>query len=64
MFVLDVIVNFTRLSEEQLFQQLKRIKLQSEEEECTTTSYANVGFLTSLSRNEWAQSRAELIRGS
>jgi carnitine O-acetyltransferase len=63
MFVLDVIVNFTRLSEEQLFQQLKRIKIQSEEEENTTTAYANVGYLTSLSRNEWAHSRAELIRG-
>lgn len=63
MFVLDVIVNFTRLSEEQLFQQLKRIKIQSEEEENTVNSHANVGFLTSLSRNEWAQARIELIRG-
>lgn len=64
MFVLDVIVNFTRLSEDQLFQQLKRIKIQSEEEENTLVSYANVGFLTSLPRNEWAQAREELIRES
>lgn len=63
MFVLDVVVNFTRITDDQLYHQLKRIKRQSEEEENTAMSFANVGFLTSLPRNEWAQARAELIRG-
>jgi hypothetical protein len=63
MFVLDVIVNFTRLSEDQLFQQLRRIKLQSEEENIENCSHANVGFLTSLKRNEWGLARIELTRG-
>jgi hypothetical protein len=59
MYVLDVIVNFTRLSEDQLFHQLKRIKNQSEEDENTP----NIGFLTSLPRNEWALARSELMKG-
>lgn len=64
MFVLDVIVNFTRLSDDQLFHQLKRIKRQSEEDENTNSSFANVGFLTSLSRDAWARARLELLRGT
>ena len=63
MFVMDVIVNFTRLSDDQLYHQLKRIKHQSEDEEGTSSAFANVGFLTSLPRNEWAQARAQLIEG-
>lgn len=63
MFVLDVIVNFTRLSDDQLYHQLKRIKRQSEEEENTVMAFANVGFLTSFPRNEWAEARAHLIKG-
>lgn len=64
MFVLDVIVNFTRLSDDQLYHQLKRIKHQSEDEENTSTAFANVGFLTTLARNEWAEARAHLIKGA
>lgn len=64
MFVLDVIVNFTRLSDDQLYHQLKRIKRQSEEDENTTNAFANIGFLTSLPRDEWAQARLELLRDS
>lgn len=63
MFVLDVIVNFTRLSDDQLYHQLRRIKRQAEEEEQTNMAYANVGFLTTMPRNEWAEARAHLIRG-
>lgn len=63
MFVLDVIVNFTRLSDDQLYHQLKRIKHQSEDEENTSSAFANVGFLTTLPRNEWAEARAHLIEG-
>ncbi|RNA01379.1 choline O-acetyltransferase [Brachionus plicatilis] len=61
MFVLDVIVNFTRLSEDQLYHQLKRIKRLSEEDENT---FSDVGFLTSLPRDEWAKARLELLRDS
>lgn len=64
MFVLDVIVNFTRLSDDQLFHQLKRIKRQSEEDENTSNAFANVGFLTSMSRDVWARARLELLRGN
>ena len=63
-FVLDVVVNFTRLSEDQLFHQLKRIKKQSEEDFDTPNAFADVGFLTSLARDQWAQARAELVKDS
>nr|AUJ88962.1 ChAT protein [Epiphanes senta] len=64
MFVLDVIVNFTRLSDDQLYHQLKRIKRQSEDDENTTSAFANLGYLTSMPRDEWARARSELIRES
>ena len=63
-FELDVVVNFTRLSDDQLYHQLRRIKRQSEEEESTNASFANIGFLTSLPRDEWAKARNELMRES
>ena len=63
-FELDVVVNFTRLSDDQLYHQLRRIKRQSEEEENTNASFANIGFLTSLPRDEWAKARNELMRES
>lgn len=62
-FVLDVVVNFTRLGEDQLYQQLKRIKKQSEEDSNTSNAFADIGFLTSLPRDQWAKARNELIRG-
>ena len=52
-----------RVTDDQLYHQLKRIKRQSEEEENTMFAFANIGFLTSLPRNEWAQARNELIKG-
>jgi choline O-acetyltransferase len=63
MFVLDLFVNFMRVTDDQLYHQLKRIKRQSEEEENTMFAFANIGFLTSLPRNEWAIARNELIKG-
>lgn len=63
-FVLDVVVNFTRLSEDQLFHQLKRIKKQSEEDHNTVNAFADIGFLTSLPRDQWAKARLELMKDS
>jgi choline O-acetyltransferase len=62
-FVLDVVFNLVRLTEEQVYQQLKRIKRQSEEDLNTSNAHADVGFLTSLPRDKWAQARCELIKG-
>lgn len=64
MFVLDVVVNFTRLSDDQLYHQLKRIKRQSEEDEQTNIAFSNVGYLTSLPRDKWAEAREHLIKGN
>ncbi len=59
-FVLDVVNNFTRLNEDQLYHQLRRIRLQSiAEENC----HADVGFLTSMRRDEWGKARLELMKG-
>jgi choline O-acetyltransferase len=63
-YVLDLVVNFTRLNEEQIFEQLKRIKRQSEREEKTLMYFANMGYLTSLPRNEWCQVREDLVNES
>ncbi|XP_077870512.1 choline O-acetyltransferase-like [Saccoglossus kowalevskii] len=60
-FVLDVIVNFKRLSEENLLTQLKRIvtiAMQDEEDP------PPVGILTTDGRHEWAASRARLMEDS
>jgi choline O-acetyltransferase len=63
-YVLDVIVNFTRLSNDDLYHQLRRIKRQSEEdEEAFNSDHDSVTFLTTLPRNEWAQARHELLKG-
>jgi hypothetical protein len=61
--VLDVIVNFTRLSDDDLYHQLKRIIRQSEDEEKNYTILNEIGILTTLPRDQWAQARNELIRG-
>lgn len=62
-FVLDVVVNLIRLSEEQVYQQLRRIKRQSEEDLLTANAHKDVGFLTSLPRDKWSEARSELIKG-
>ena len=63
-FALEVVVNFTRLNEDQLFHQLKRIKKQAESDQnSTATRFGDIGLLTTLPRDEWAKARVELMRG-
>jgi choline O-acetyltransferase len=62
-FKLDVVTNNGRLSEDDLYQQLKRIRRQSEAEQNTNNAFADIGYLTSLPRDQWALARQELIKG-
>ena len=64
MYVLDLVVNFIRLDEEQIYEQLQRIKRHSEREEKTLLYSAHVGYLTTLSRNEWFQVKDDLVKES
>uniref|UniRef100_A0A4W3H9J2 Choline O-acetyltransferase n=1 Tax=Callorhinchus milii TaxID=7868 RepID=A0A4W3H9J2_CALMI len=60
-FVLDVVINFRRLNETDLFTQLKKIvKMAETEEECLPP----IGLLTSDGRTEWAEARTVLLRDS
>ncbi|XP_038060397.1 choline O-acetyltransferase-like isoform X2 [Patiria miniata] len=59
-FVLDVIVNFKRLSEQDLLSQLKRIVDLAREDPAPHT----VGLLTTMGRVEWATARKKLIKAS
>ncbi|KAM9323769.1 choline O-acetyltransferase [Gastrophryne carolinensis] len=60
-FVLDVVINFRRLSEGDLFTQLRKIvRLAANEEE----RLPPIGLLTSDGRSEWAQARAILMKDS
>ncbi|KAF7464812.1 Hypothetical predicted protein [Marmota monax] len=59
-FVLDVVINFRRLSEGDLFTQLKKIvKMASNEDE----RLPPIGLLTSDGRSEWAEARTVLVKG-
>lgn len=59
-FVLDVVINFRRLSEGDLFTQLRKIvKMASNEDE----RLPPIGLLTSDGRSEWAEARTVLIKG-
>jgi hypothetical protein len=51
------------LSDDDLYHQLKRIIRQSEDEEKNYTILNEIGILTTLPRDQWAQARNELIRG-
>ncbi|PIK49337.1 putative choline O-acetyltransferase isoform X1 [Apostichopus japonicus] len=55
-FVLDVIINFKRLSDQDLVSQLKRIVDSSTEE-----TDPSIGFLTAMSRTDWARARMKLM---
>uniref|UniRef100_A0A8C6X690 Choline O-acetyltransferase n=1 Tax=Naja naja TaxID=35670 RepID=A0A8C6X690_NAJNA len=60
-FVLDVVINFRRLSEGDLFTQLRKIVKMSENEE---ERLPPIGLLTSDGRLEWATSRTILMEDS
>lgn len=58
--MLDVVINFRRLSERDLLTQLEKIVKMAESEE---EKLPAVGLLTSDGRTEWADSRRALMRG-
>ena len=60
-FVLDVVVNFTRPTVDDLFTQLKRIVNTAEEEQKSDAE--RVGILTSGRRDDWARARMRLMQG-
>ncbi|MBN3272662.1 CLAT acetyltransferase, partial [Polyodon spathula] len=60
-FVLDVVINFRRLSERDLFTQLEKILKMAENEE---ERLPPIGLLTSNGRTEWAESRAIIMKDS
>ncbi|KAM4030342.1 choline O-acetyltransferase [Anomaloglossus baeobatrachus] len=60
-FVLDVVINFRRLSEGDLFTQLKKIVRLAENED---ERLPPIGLLTSDGRAEWAQAREVLMKDS
>uniref|UniRef100_A0A2K6F541 Choline O-acetyltransferase n=3 Tax=Propithecus coquereli TaxID=379532 RepID=A0A2K6F541_PROCO len=60
-FVLDVVINFRRLSEGDLFTQLRKIvKMAANEDE----RLPPIGLLTSDGRSEWAEARTVLVKDS
>ncbi|KAK3601826.1 hypothetical protein CHS0354_041743 [Potamilus streckersoni] len=60
-FVLDVVINFTRMSEDDLFTQLDRItKMANESEEKS----APIGLMTAAPRDRWAVTRMQLMEDS
>ncbi|XP_077206675.1 choline O-acetyltransferase [Paroedura picta] len=60
-FVLDVVINFRRLSEGDLFTQLRKIVKMAENEE---ERLPPIGLLTSDGRTEWAEARKILVEDS
>ncbi|XP_026798391.3 choline O-acetyltransferase [Pangasianodon hypophthalmus] len=60
-FVLDVVINFRRLNEKDLFTQLQKIMKMAESKE---ENFPPIGLLTSDGRTEWAEARSALIKDS
>ncbi|XP_066180622.1 choline O-acetyltransferase [Sylvia atricapilla] len=60
-FVLDVVINFRRLSEGDLFTQLQKIAKMAENEE---EMLPPIGLLTTDGRTEWAEARTILMKDS
>ncbi|NXM20127.1 CLAT acetyltransferase, partial [Ploceus nigricollis] len=60
-FVLDVVINFRRLSEGDLFTQLQKIAKMAENEE---EMLPPIGLLTTDGRTEWAEARMTLMKES
>ncbi|CAH1795027.1 unnamed protein product [Owenia fusiformis] len=63
-FVLDILVNFTRLSDDNMYTQLKRIVKQANESEEDNELNEPIGILTSLDRDSWANNRIRLMNDS
>jgi len=62
-FVLDVVVNSVRLSDDNIYAQLKRI-VQMAEEGRAEGNDDQVGILTGVKRNVWAAARKLLVEGT
>uniref|UniRef100_A0A8C2L6N3 Choline O-acetyltransferase n=1 Tax=Cyprinus carpio TaxID=7962 RepID=A0A8C2L6N3_CYPCA len=60
-FVLDVVINFRRLNEKDLYTQLERIRKMADIEE---ERLPPIGLLTSDDRTQWAEARSVLIKDS
>ncbi|KAI2657870.1 Choline O-acetyltransferase [Labeo rohita] len=60
-FVLDVVINFRRLNEKDLYTQLERIRKMADIEE---ERLPPIGLLTSDGRTQWAEARSVLIKDS
>ncbi|XP_031435061.1 choline O-acetyltransferase isoform X2 [Clupea harengus] len=60
-FVLDVVINFRRLNEKDLYTQLEKIRKMADSEE---EHFPPIGLLTSDGRTEWAEARNILIKDS
>lgn len=58
--MLDVVINFRRLSEGDLFTQLRKIVRMAENED---ERLPPIGLLTSDGRAEWAKAREVLMKG-
>ena len=58
--MLDVVVNFTRLTVDDLFTQLTRIVKKAQEGE---SEAERVGILTAGRRDDWARARMRLMQG-
>lgn len=58
--MLDVVNNFTRLSEDDLYTQLNRIYRMADENEGKTEP---VGILTAAYRDQWSHARTKLMEG-
>lgn len=59
-YVLNVVVNFTRLDEDDLYTLLQRIVQMAEEDPAPND---DVGIYTTLPRRTWGQIRVELMQG-
>jgi len=60
--VLDVVVNSIRLSDDNIYAQLKRIVRMAEEGEAEGSD-EHVGILTGAKRDVWAAARTQLAKG-
>ena len=59
-FVLNVVINFTRLDEDDIYTQLRRIVAMADDDPWVTDE---VGIYTSLPRRTWSTARTELMNG-